>query len=138
MDNNNISSYVSNALYKQLEQSHNIRTKGKNSKFISTVAAQYMDFLYLGVGLEFQNLLYEKQTRIQENGYETSSPLQYLNFNNFIETSGNALALNVGAITKIGNSLRLGLSYKTPTWYTLSDKTHQQIESNLEDLDIKL
>ncbi len=137
MDNNNISSYVSNALYKQVEQSHNIRTKGKNSKFISTLAAQYMDFLYLGAGLEFQNLLYEKQTRIQENGYETSSPLQYLNFNNFIETSGNALALNVGAITKIGNSLRLGLSYKTPTWYTLSDKTHQQIESNLEDVDIK-
>lgn len=43
----------------------------------------------------------------------------------------------MGGIAKLGHSLRLGLSYKSPTWYTLLEKTHQQLETNLEDVDLQ-
>mgnify|MGYP000843849709 FL=1 len=137
LDNNSISSYVSNALYQQVRQNHHIQTKGRNSKFVATTAAQYKDFLFLGAGLEFQNLVFEKQGRINEDGYSANSPIQYIDFDNFIRTDGNGVALSLGAIARVSQFLRLGVSYKTPTWYTLSEKTHQQIGSNLEDVDIE-
>ena len=137
LDNNSISSYVSNARYQQVRQNHQIQTKGRNSKFVATTAAQYKDFLFLGAGLEFQSLVYEKQGRINEDGYSANSPIQYIDFDNFIRTDGNGVALSLGAIAKVSQILRLGVSYRTPTWYTISEKTHQQIGSNLEDVDIE-
>ena len=80
LDNNSISSYVSNALYQQVRHNHHIQTKGRNSKFVATTAAQYKDFLFLGAGLEFQNLVFEKQGRINEDGYSANSPIQYIDF----------------------------------------------------------
>ncbi len=137
LDNNAISSYVSNAYYSRVNQQIQADTKGTNSKFIATAAAQYMDFLFLGAGIEFQSLSYQKQGNITEGGYDSDSPLGYLSFDNFIETTGESAALSIGGIAKIGHSLRLGLSYKSPTWYTLLDKTNQQLESNLEDIDLQ-
>jgi hypothetical protein len=93
--------------------------------------------LFLGAGLEFQSLVYEKQGRINEDGYSANSPIQYIDFDNFIRTDGNGVALSLGAIAKVSQILRLGVSYRTPTWYTISEKTHQQIGSNLEDVDIE-
>lgn len=122
LDNNSISSYVSNALYQQVRHNHHIQTKGRNSKFVATTAAQYKDFLFLGAGLEFQNLVFEKQGRINEDGYSANSPIQYIDFDNFIRTDGNGVALSLGAIARVSQFLRLGVSYKTPTWYTLSEK----------------
>lgn len=136
VENNAVSSYISNAIYSQARQSQQIESSGKNSKFIATAAAQFKDFLYLGAGLEFHNIQYEKQSNIQEDGYSQDSDLSFLNFDNFINTTGEGVALSVGAISRIGEYLRLGLSYKTPTWYTLTDKTHQQLRSNLEDIDL--
>lgn len=135
-DNNSISAYKSNVQYSQARQAHQIKTRGRNSKFAATTALQYKDFLFLGAGLEFQTLFYEKQGRINEDGYDPLSPIQYIDFDNFIRTEGNGVAVSLGAIAKVSQFLRLGVSYKTPTWYTLSDKTHQQIGSNLEDIDI--
>ena len=132
LDNNSISSYVSNALYQQVRQNHQIQTKGRNSKFVATTAANEMLS-----GVDLTSFVFEKKGRINEDGYSANSPIQYIDFDNFIRTDGNGVALSLGAIARVSQFLRLGVSYKTPTWYTLSEKTHQQIGSNLEDVDIE-
>lgn len=137
LNNNAISSYVSNAYYSQVSQQIQLDNRGKNSKFIATAAAQYQDFLFLGAGIEFQSLSFQRQSNLTEGSYDADSPLSYLFFDNFLETTGEAAALSVGGIAKLGHSLRLGLSYKSPTWYTLLEKTHQQLETNLEDVDLQ-
>jgi len=83
------------------------------------------------------NFLYsERITSIQETGYDASSALDFVTFDNILITTGAGVSLQVGAIGKVGKTLRLGASFHSPTWYVLTDELSQRINSNLADVDI--
>lgn len=128
--------YVSNAIYSNVTQDFFQSTRGYNSKFTMNVAGQYQDVLYLGASLNFNNVWYEKYTRYDETGYDTSSSLSFVNFDNLLLTNGWAFSFGLGAIARPNNNIRLGVSYQSPIWYDLRDDLSQRINSNLADDDI--
>lgn len=128
--------YVSNANYTNVVQDYYQSTRGYNSKFTVNLAGQYEDVLYLGGSMNFNNIYFEKFTRFDETGYEAGSPLQFVNFDNLLRSSGYAFSFNLGAIAKVNNNFRLGASYQSPIWYDLRDDLSQRIDSNLADDDI--
>ena len=128
--------YVSNAEYTNVVQDYYQSTRGYNSKFTVNLAGQYEDFLYIGGSMNFNSVYFEKFSRFDETGYDPSSPLQFVNFDNLLVTRGNAFSFNLGAIAKLNNHFRLGASYMSPIWYDLRDDLSQRINSNLADDDI--
>lgn len=109
---------------------------GANSKFNFNLATQYKDDLYLGVSFNGNYIDMQRNSRIHESGYDTASALNYVVFDNYLRTTGGGFSMQVGAIGKVGDILRLGASFQTPTWYVLTDELSQRIDSNLADVDI--
>ncbi|MBT8308367.1 MAG: outer membrane protein transport protein [Maribacter sp.] len=128
--------YNSNAAYNTVNQVFNRFTNGYNGKFTLNMASQYQDNLYLGASLNFHTIFYDQIDELRESGYESSSPIQFTNFDNFLHTEGSGFSFSLGAIAKLNQNVRLGGSYQSPTWYRLTDDLSQRINSDLADDDI--
>ncbi|UOY05442.1 outer membrane protein transport protein [Muricauda sp. SCSIO 64092] len=128
--------YLSNASYDNVNQTYSQTVNGHNSKFTLNFSGQYQESLYIGASVNFHSLLYERLTRLDESGFNADSPVQFAAFDNFLRTEGEGFSFSVGAIAKLNESIRIGGSYQSPTWYRLRDDTAQRINSNLADDDI--
>lgn len=128
--------YVSNTLYNNVNQTYRQSTNGYNSKFTVNFSGQYQENLHIGASLNFHSLLYERLTTLDEDGYTLDSPVQFTTFDNLLQTEGEGFSFSIGAIAKLNESIRIGGSYQSPTWYRLRDNTSQRINSNLADDDI--
>src|SRR5690606_23310822 len=137
VDEDTNTSYFSNAVYDNVDQRYMRGTSGYNSKFSLNFASQYEDFLYLGATINLHSLVYDRVTYFNEGGYDAGSPIQAIAFDNVLHTEGNGFSFNLGAIGKLGEMVRIGASYQSPTWYTLTDDTAQRISSNLAVADIE-
>jgi hypothetical protein len=131
-DDNN-TAYFSNADYDQVNQNYVQSTNGYNSKLVMNFAGQYKDFLSLGASLNFHSVLYERVTFLDESGYNQGSAIQSGSFDNFLRTQGSGFSFGLGAIAKLGDIVRLGASYQSPTWYQLTDDLSQRVNSDFPD-----
>lgn len=129
-------SYLSNASYDNVNQTYIQTTNGYNSKFTLNFSGQYQESLHIGASLNFHSLLYERLTTFDESGYNLDSPIQFTTFDNLLQTEGEGFSFSVGAIARLNESIRIGGSYQSPTWYRLRDNTSQRINSDLADDDI--
>ena len=109
-------------------------TTGSNGKFTMSLAAQYNKNLYLGFSVVthsiefFQNALFKESNNDGNNNSLQASLSQKLN------TYGGGIGIGVGLIAKPTQSIRLGLAYQSPVWYSLTDelveKTEIQVSNN--------
>ena len=136
VDDDTNTSYFSNALYSNVDQRYIRNTSGQNSKFSLNFASQYEDFLYLGATINLHSLVYDRVTYFDEGGYDVGSAINTITFDNILHTEGNGFSFNLGAIGRLSDLVRIGASYQSPTWYTLTDDTAQRISSNLAVEDI--
>lgn len=137
VDDDENTSYFPNAVYDVLNQRYSRQTTGYNSKFSLNFASQYEDFLHLGATLNLHSLVYDRLTYFDENDYDEGSPIQFTSFDNFLHTEGNGFSFGLGAIGRLSEMVRVGVSYQSPTWYTLKDDTAQRINSTLAEPDIE-
>ncbi|UOB16544.1 OmpP1/FadL family transporter [Abyssalbus ytuae] len=114
-----------------VNQEYYVNTTGYNSKLTVNFATQYGENLYMGLALNFNILDKEKLTAFYENGYDASSSLQFVSFDNLLRTYGNGFSFSLGGIAKLNDIVRLGASYQSPTWYNLTDELSQRINSTL-------
>lgn len=129
-------SYVSNALYDNVNQTYRQVTNGYNGKFTLNLSGQYQDNLHLGASLNFHSIFYDRLTLLDETGYNTDSPVKFTVFDNFLHTEGEGFSFSIGGIARLNESIRIGGSYQSPTWYRLRDDSSQRINSDLADDDI--
>ena len=139
-DPNNLdnTAYVSNAQYSTLNQRFEQLTNGNNSKFTANLSGQYEENLFIGAGLNFHSVLFERVTRLDESGFDTASPIQTTFFDNFLRTEGTGFSFSAGAIAKLNDNIRVGGSYQSPTWYRFTDDVAQRVNSDLADANIDL
>ena len=76
--------YISNALYSSVSQDFLRLTSGYNSKFTVNLASQYQENLYLGASLNFHTVVYDQYDELSENGYDATSSIQFIDFDNFL------------------------------------------------------
>ncbi len=135
-DNNN-TAYVSNAIYSNVDQDYFQRTNGYNSKFTMNFSGQFQQNIFLGASLNIHDIFFDQYTEFTETGYDANSEIQFVNFDNYLRTTGSGVSFSLGAIAKLNENVRLGGSYQSPTWYRLLDDTSQRINSDLADSDIR-
>ncbi|ETN94960.1 OmpP1/FadL family transporter [Zhouia amylolytica] len=127
----NNTSYFSNANYTNVNQEYYSSRRSADSKFTANMATMFNDNIYLGANLNFYNIDRERYNWLYEDGYNTNSNLQSVYFENLLRTFGNAFSFNVGAIAKLNDMVRVGLSYQSPTWYNLTDELQQYVETDV-------
>jgi hypothetical protein len=114
-----------------------IQAKGYNGKFTANFSGAYNDKLYLGMNMNFQFTDYVKSTSLYERNnnpfYSSGYSIDAVRFNNDLHTYGSGFSMNLGAIYKATDNVRLGLAYETPTWYRLNDELTQSISSSYYD-----
>lgn len=129
-ENDSNDNYFSNALYNSVNQDFNQITAGYNSKFTLNMSGQFNDGLYLGASLNFHTILYERLNYLDERGYNSDSPIQSATYDTFLHTEGAGFSLNLGAIARINETIRLGFAYQSPTWYNLLDDFSQRANTD--------
>ncbi|HET9570150.1 MAG TPA: hypothetical protein VFP20_01915 [Bacteroidales bacterium] len=82
-----------------------------------TLGANYNHNLYLGIGIGIQSVLYEKSTIFSEE-YQLGGGTE---LRNAMTTTGSGIDFKAGVIYRPVPELRLGVSYRSGTYYTLTD-----------------
>ena len=126
--NNNNIDYVSILNGAPFEQTYDYLSTGYNGKISFNLASQYGDNLYLGINLNSHFIDYQRSTLFSENND--------VRFGNNLSTTGNGFSFQLGGIMKLTPEFRVGLTYDSPTWYTIEEETTQSITSLEADSDI--
>ncbi|WP_405296062.1 OmpP1/FadL family transporter [Algibacter sp. Ld11] len=106
----------------------NIET-GYNGKISFNFATQYEDNVYLGVNLNSHFIDYQRSTSLLEDN-KNGGLISTIDFNNALSTTGNGFSFQIGGIFKLSQEFRLGLTYDSPTWYTIEEETSQFLDTS--------
>ena len=127
--------FVSNAIYSSVQHNHKIQTSGDKWNMAFTISGEYNDWLFLGANMNISSIEYRQFSSTTEIGYDTNSPIREIYFQNDLYTYGNGISLQFGAIAKPNKNIRLGASYKSPTWFSLKDELSQFLETKSNDVE---
>ena len=136
-DNSN--SFYSLAKYDNgLSIKNEVFSSGNKSKASLNLSGLFNKNLYFGFNINIYETNINKEIIHSEDNFDSESIVRFINFNNYLQTSGIGFSLQAGLIYKISN-LRLGLSYESPNWFNFEDQLEQEIEvqsfdSNNEEL----
>lgn len=111
-----------------------ITSQGYNGKLSFNAATSYKDQIYLGLTLNSHFTDFRQNTYFFEENYEDNNnvvDIRSTSFENEIYTYGSGFSFQLGAIAKLTNEFRLGLSYQSPTWNKLNDELKQTLYSNI-------
>ncbi|GAA4646371.1 outer membrane protein transport protein [Pontixanthobacter gangjinensis] len=112
------------------DQEYRYAATGLNGKLTFNLGTQYKDFLYLGLNLNSHFINYENVTRFNEFNDNSGSETTEVYFGNSLYTNGDGFSFQLGGIAKVTDNLRLGLTYDSPTWYTIREEATQFLDSN--------
>jgi long-subunit fatty acid transport protein len=86
------------------------------------------NFVYLGASVGFQDLSYSLSSNYLESFGNGGS----MNLQNQIYTSGSGFDVKIGAIVRPTNFLRLGISYHSPMFYSMTDNYYADINYDIQ------
>jgi len=124
--------YVSNIASGNFDHEYSKISKGYVGKYTFNMAVQYTDNFFFGLNLNSHIIDYSQSTILLENNDNEGSLVNTVLFENNLSVLGSGFSAQIGAIGKISNHLRIGLSYDTPTWYRISEETTQYLETSRE------
>lgn len=95
-----------------------------------SMAAQYKDWLYIGGSFDTYNIEYIEDSKREEISSDNLG--NYVDaFESFWqEVNGEGFSFSGGIILKPVQNIRLGLAYKSPTWYELTEESNMFAEYN--------
>jgi hypothetical protein len=94
-----------------------LQEKGGVNSWNFTLGANYSHNLYLGIGLGIQAIDYERSSIYWEE-YELGGGTE---LRNALTTTGTGIDFKVGVIYRPAPELRLGVSFNSGTYYTMTD-----------------
>ena len=111
------------------DQQYTYSANGLNGKFSFNFATQYQDFLYLGINLNTHFINYDRVTILSELNNNPGSDINEIYFEDRLSTLGSGFSVQLGGLAKLGENVRAGLAYESPTWYNISEETTQYLET---------
>ena len=131
-DSNN--TFYSLARYNNgVDQKYTSDSKGYNNKYNLNMAIQFKEDFYFGLNINTHEIYIENYTRHFESNFDEDSAIKSILFENRLTTYGEGFSFQIGALRKF-NKLRIGVSYQSPTWYTLWDESTQYLETESVDV----
>ncbi len=124
--------YLSNSNPQNQAVDHDffVVNSGNNSKHTFNISAQFQENLYVGMNFNSHRTEFRRIDNLEEFNYGSDSNFNYTVFENELFTVGDGFSFQLGAIYKLKNNLRIGLSYQSSTWYNFTDELLQYIETS--------
>lgn len=116
----------------QTTKFQNVENSGSMGEMNLSVGGNFDHKLYLGasIGVPFVNYSYSKT--YEETDEDASIPnFDNMEFRESLNTSGIGININIGAIYRVNQAVRLGASFHSPTWLSLTDSYSNGISSNI-------
>jgi len=132
-DDGDNTSYFSNIAPGDFDQQYTYASTGFNGKVAFNLGAQYSDNFYFGLNLNSHFLSYERSTFLSERNNNLGSLINRVGFENNLIANGSGFSFQLGTIYKASKSLRLGLTYDSPTWMSIEEETSQSLETASND-----
>ena len=126
-DNN--TEYFSNVEYDRVNQELSILTKGLHRKTSFNISALYGNILHIGANINIHKLEYHSDQNFYETNQYNTSPVFNIEFENGLSSYGEGFSTQLGSILRLKN-IRLGLTYDSPQWLSITDETQQALSSN--------
>src|SRR5690606_12146646 len=121
--------YTSNVTGSSFDQYYSHSSRGSNGKLSFNGSMQLYEKLNVGVNLNLHTLYYERTTGFDEI-IENPSDINNIYFQNSLSSVGIGFSTQVGAIANLNDYVRVGATYNSPTWYSISDETTQFLYTN--------
>ncbi len=121
--------YISNIAPGSFNQEYTLYSSGYSGKFTFNFATQINDKFSLGVNLNSNSISYRQFTYLFESNNNPGSLVNNVGFENNLSVYGWGFSAQFGAIAKVTDGLRLGITYDTPIWYDIYEETIQYLET---------
>ncbi len=128
-NNSNNTEYISNVAPGSFNQEYVLLSDGYSGKYTVNLATQYTDDFFFGINLNSHVIDYRQSTYLSEINNNQGSTVNQIGFENNLSVLGSGFSAQVGAIAKIADNFRVGLTYDTPTWFNISEETTQYLET---------
>eukprot|EP01013_Petalomonas_cantuscygni_P038913 TRINITY_DN70157_c0_g1_i1.p1 TRINITY_DN70157_c0_g1~~TRINITY_DN70157_c0_g1_i1.p1 ORF type:complete len:499 (+),score=-26.12 TRINITY_DN70157_c0_g1_i1:1269-2765(+) len=122
--------YVSAQNGNSFDQEYQYTTRGNNSKFTFNAAGQFSENLYLGLNLNAHTFNFTRNTVFFEDTDNINNAVSSLRFDNEYRAYGSGVSAQIGGIYHVSPSLRVGATYDTPTYFTISEETEQYLATS--------
>ena len=132
VSNNTDYNSASNPQKKSLSHNFFVTESGANKKHSFTISTQYRDNLYLGMNINSYNSEFKRTDYLRENDYGVGTDFIETEFENELSTLTDGFSIQLGAIYKPSPNIRLGLSYQSPTWYSIQEELVQYVGTDRE------
>jgi hypothetical protein len=126
-------------------QREKITETGSQNQWNIAYGANYNDIFYVGGGLGVQSLSYERKrvfTETQESvfplkdGTRPPKILNNLELSDNLKHSGLGFNLNIGIIVRPHEAWRIGASFISPTWFSISETYSANLVTNYSNYQI--
>lgn len=132
-DDPNNTEYIPNVSGTDFDQRKTLSERGYQGTFALNLGAQLIDNLYLGLNLNTHVIDYERKDVLEEFPLDNNSNISYVGFSESLRAYGTGFSGQLGAIYRLDNGIRLGLTYTTPKWTQIEERTMQSLESDYYD-----
>lgn len=113
-----------------------VKTTGSQGQWNFSYGGNFSDKIYLGAGIGISSLTYRRQTTYQERvnqalyedfpGEEENYPNYRLETEEDLRQEGGGINATIGFIGRPLSSLTVGLSYRTPTFYSIEESIYNR------------
>jgi len=109
-----------NIIFDNVSQHEVVKNNGHQGEFTLSLGSNYMDKLYIGGSIGFEDLEYKNHYAYTEAAEEgASSGVDYYDYLLYEKYSGVGVNFKIGVIYRPFYFLRLGASIHSPTWYNM-------------------
>lgn len=110
-------------------QSRIQQTVGGAGEFFFNVAMNYKDFVFFGATVGLQSFYYHSVITYTEDNFIDNADLKSFTYIENITNNGSGINLKLGLIIKPTKFLRVGGSFHSPTYFTVTDEYYTSLAS---------
>ena len=131
-DNEDADGYYYTPLHNEkVDNTLNLTERGSINTYDFTVGTSISNILNIGATLSLADLYYNLNSQNSEDFMAGNSA--GFDLRNSLTTEGNGVSVKVGLIYRPVNEFRIGVSYQSPTWYSMTEVYSAEIEDNVTD-----
>ncbi|WP_121667969.1 OmpP1/FadL family transporter [Mesonia aquimarina] len=126
--------YESNVSGNSFQQQYNYISTGLNGKLSVNGSFAINDKFLFGLNLNSHFINYNRTTSFYEE-IGSQSEVNEIYFRNELETLGRGFSFQIGGIAMLTDMIRVGASWTSPTWNTISEESTQYLDTYSEGFD---
>jgi len=131
-DNQDADGYYYTPIHDEtVNNSLHLSERGSIDNYEFTVGTSINNVLNIGISLSLADIYYNLYSENTED-FATGANAGF-DLRNWLTSEGNGVGAKIGVIYRPVNEFRFGLSYHSPTWYSMTDIYAAEIEENVTE-----